>query len=65
MLNLSRCLMAAGGVAAVDPFLSAYGPGWLSVLLVGIVMLGVIPYWLHSYHGQSWREQRALTTTQK
>lgn len=60
VLNLSRCLMAAGGVAAVDPFLHVYGPGWFSVLLAGIVMLGVVPYGLHSYYGQGWREQRTL-----
>lgn len=58
ILNLSRCLMGAGGVAAVDPFLKAYNPGWLSVLLVGIVALGVVPYGMHSYFGQKWREQR-------
>jgi hypothetical protein len=60
ILNLSRCLMAAGGVAAVDPFLRAYGPGWLSVLLVGIVTVGVVPYGLHSYNGQRWREEREV-----
>lgn len=60
ILNLSRCLMAAGGVAAVDPFLRAFGPGWLSVLLVGVLMLGVVPYGLHSYYGQRWREERGL-----
>lgn len=59
MLNLSRCLMAAAGVAGVDPFVRIYGPGWLSVLLVGIVTVGVVPYSLHSYYGQMWREQRA------
>ncbi|TLD04590.1 itaconate transport protein-like [Venturia nashicola] len=59
ILNLSRCLMAAGGVAGVDPFLRACGPGWLSVLLVGIVVVGVVPYGLHSFYGQRWREDRA------
>lgn len=58
ILNLSRCLMAAGGVAGVDPFLQAFGAGWLSVLLVGIVTVGVVPYGLHSLWGQQWREQR-------
>lgn len=60
ILNLSRCLMAAGGVAAVDPFLRTFGPGWLSVLLVGVLTLGVVPYGLHSYYGQRWREERTL-----
>lgn len=50
--------MAAGGVAVVDPFLQAFGPGWLSVLLVAIVTVGVVPYGLHSYYGQKWREER-------
>jgi hypothetical protein len=60
ILNLSRCLMAAGGVAAVHPFLRAFGPGGLSVLLVGIVTVGVVPYGLHSYFGQRWREEREM-----
>lgn len=59
ILNLSRCLMAAGGVAAVNPFLQAFGPGYLSVLLIGIVAIGVVPYWLHRTCGQLWRERRA------
>lgn len=58
ILNLSRCLMASGGVAGVEPFLQAFGAGWLSVLLVGIVMVGVVPYSIHSLWGQRWREQR-------
>jgi hypothetical protein len=60
ILNLSRCLMAACGVAAVDPFLRAFGPGWLSVSLVSIVTVAVVPYGLHSYCGQRWREEREI-----
>lgn len=60
VLNLSRCLMAAGGVAGVDPFLHACGPGWLSVLLVGIVTAGAVPFELHSRYGQKWREERRM-----
>ena len=65
ILNLSRCLMAAGGVAAVEPFLLAYDPGWLSVLLVGIVTVGVVPYALHSYYGQVWRGRREKKKKEK
>lgn len=58
IMNLTRCLMGAAGVAVAQPFLTRFGPGWMSVLLVGICVLGMVPYWLHCMHGQAWRRAR-------
>nr|POE72224.1 itaconate transport protein [Quercus suber] len=58
IMNLTRCLTAAGGIAGVQPFLERFGPGWTSVLLAGICALGFVPYCLHCKHGAKWRDAR-------
>jgi hypothetical protein len=44
MQNFARCLFGAAGVAAVAPFLQRFHAGWLSVLIAGIVLIGLVPY---------------------
>nr|POF14990.1 itaconate transport protein [Quercus suber] len=61
IMNLTRCLAAAGGIAGVQPFLECFGPGWTSVLLAGICLLGFVPYCLHCIYGAQWREAREKT----
>lgn len=58
VVNLSRNLIAAAGVAAVDYIEEATTPGWLGVILAGLVIVGGVPLTLHTYKGKHWRVLR-------
>lgn len=58
VINLSRGVLAAVGVAVVDYLLEAMSPGWLSVVMVGLVLTGLGPYVLHVKYGRVWRIER-------
>ncbi|EFY91654.1 hypothetical protein MAC_02244 [Metarhizium acridum CQMa 102] len=56
--NLTRCLMAAGGSAVIEPMIRAMGTGW-AYTLVGLVMIVLSPMLLAvTRYGPKWREER-------
>jgi MFS family permease len=57
-LNLVRCLMGAGGTAAVLPIVNAIGVGWTFTLLVGIMMASLGLVWVQMRWGMMWRKRR-------
>lgn len=57
--NLVRCLMGAGGVAAVDPLVDRIGPGFTFLVAVGFVVLFAPLQWVGMRLGAQWRERRA------
>ncbi|TAQ85666.1 hypothetical protein B7494_g6018 [Chlorociboria aeruginascens] len=57
-LNLSRCLMGAGGTAAVLPLTSAIGVGWTFTLLAGVLVVSFGLVGLQMRYGGNWRQKR-------
>ncbi|KAF2162446.1 hypothetical protein M409DRAFT_37421 [Zasmidium cellare ATCC 36951] len=57
--NLTRCLLAAGAVAAANPLIDAIGIGWTSTIcaLVWVACLPLI--WLVYAKGHEWRKAKA------
>lgn len=59
-MNLARCWMGAGGVAAVIPLQERIGVGWTGVLVAGIWAL-ISPFiFLVIKSGPEWRERKRL-----
>lgn len=58
VVNLSRNLTAALGVALVDYIEDGTNPGWLGVVLAALVIVGVVPLTLHTSKGKHWRGLR-------
>lgn len=56
--NLMRCLIGAGGVAAVQPIIDALTPVWTFVLLSGITIALYPLVWIEMKYGQKWRTER-------
>ncbi|CCG83875.1 protein of unknown function [Taphrina deformans PYCC 5710] len=62
-INLARCLLGAGGTAAVQPMIDRIGIGWTCTVGTGIV-LASLPLGLLTYvKGGSWRSQRQVKAT--
>ena len=57
-LNLVRCLLAAGGTAAVIPMVNGIGVGWAFTLLVGIMLASLSLVWLQMRYGSKRRLKR-------
>ncbi|EKD12763.1 uncharacterized protein L3040_006915 [Drepanopeziza brunnea f. sp. 'multigermtubi'] len=57
-VNLLRCLMGAGGTAAVLPVVNAIGSGWTFTTLVGILLLSLGLVVLQMGKGPAWRKRR-------
>ncbi|GMM33038.1 cation transporter [Saccharomycopsis crataegensis] len=57
-VNLSRCLMAACGVAALSRMQDAMGIGGCFTLMAGFCGLSLIPLWIVTCHGQRWLDER-------
>ncbi len=57
-LNLLRCLMGAGGTAAVLPIVNGIGVGWTFTLLVGIMLVGLGLVVVQMGRGLGWRKRR-------
>ncbi|KAL6822388.1 major facilitator superfamily domain-containing protein [Trichoderma camerunense] len=63
--NLTRCLLAAGGSAVIDPMIRKMGTGW-AYTLVGILIIALSPSLLVvTRYGPVWREERRLRLEQK
>ena len=58
-VNFVRCLISAGGVAAIVPMIQAMNPGWAFTFL-GLVYMLMIPmiFWMMK-KGQQWRNEAA------
>ena len=59
-MNLTRCLMGAGGVAAVTPLIDKVGIGWAATVIAGIWMAGLPALWLVYRRGFEWRKAVAV-----
>jgi predicted MFS family arabinose efflux permease len=57
-LNLVRCLLAAGGTAAVLPIVNGIGVGWTFTLLVGIMLATLSLVWTQMRYGSKRRQRR-------
>jgi MFS family permease len=57
-LNLARCLMGAGGTAAVLPIVNGIGAGWTFTIWVGVMLAGLGLVVLQLQNGQKWRRKR-------
>ena len=54
-VNLTRCLVSAGGVAVIVPMINAWGRGW-SFTFFGLVDLALLPVlWVLARFGPRWR----------
>lgn len=57
-LNLVRCLMGAGGTAAVLPVINAISVGWAFTLFTGVMLLTLSLIVVQICYGQRWRLRR-------
>lgn len=57
-LNLVRCLMGAGGTAAVLPIVNGIGVGWTFTMLAGVMLVGLGLMVVQISKGVSWRKRR-------
>ena len=64
-MNLARCWLGAGAVAAVIPLLSAIGIGWVSVLVSGIWFLMSPIILLVMKKGPEWRKEKKAKQEKK
>ena len=53
--NLSRCLVGAGGTAAIVPMINAMGLGWAFTLIGGLYFLCIPVLVLLMLRGKKWR----------
>ncbi len=59
-MNLARCWMGAGAVAAVVPLQNKIGLGWTAVVIAGCFALLSPIVLVVMKHGPRWREEKAL-----
>ena len=57
-LNLARCLLGAGGTAAVLPLTSVIGVGWCFTLVAGVMGVSLGFCWVQVKFGPTWRRER-------
>jgi hypothetical protein len=58
-VNLTRCLISAGGVAVIVPMINAMGRGW-AFTFIAFVQLSLLPVaWVLMKWGPQWRAQKA------
>ncbi|UKZ57914.1 hypothetical protein TrVGV298_011775 [Trichoderma virens] len=63
--NLTRCLMAAGGTAIIEPMIRTMGTGW-AYTLIGILIIALSPtLYIVTRYGPVWREERRLRLENK
>lgn len=64
-MNLVRCLLSAGGVAAVTPVINAIGIGYAATI-VAAIWIGTIPaLWMVYSRGYQWRKEKAALSDQE
>jgi sugar phosphate permease len=57
--NLGRCLVSAGGVAAVLPLINAVGRGWAYTIVGGIYVILTPSLFALMKYGPIWRREKA------
>lgn len=57
-VSLTRCLVAAAGVAVLELLLDSIGPGWTFTLYGCMCGLSVPMLWAVRKHGQHWRMEQ-------
>ncbi|KAH6606338.1 major facilitator superfamily domain [Trichoderma cornu-damae] len=63
--NLTRCLMAAGGSAVIEPMIRAMGIGW-AYTFTGLLIIAMSPtLFIVTRHGPVWREERRVRLENK
>ncbi|KKY28422.1 putative mfs multidrug [Phaeomoniella chlamydospora] len=65
-INLARCLMGAGGTAAVLPLTnSRLGTGWTFTMLSGLLVVGLGFLWVQVRWGPRWRVEWEMEEKEK
>jgi predicted MFS family arabinose efflux permease len=59
-LNLARCWLGAGGIAALLPIIDAIGVGWTFTLLTGIMLVAMSLIIAQMGYGAAWRRKMEL-----
>ncbi|MCJ1383081.1 hypothetical protein MMC17_006194 [Xylographa soralifera] len=59
-LNLVRCLLGAGGVAAVIPLLDRIGSGWTGTMVTIVWILTSAMWWAPIMWGPQWRKEKKM-----
>lgn len=63
--NLTRCLMAAGGSAVIEPMIHAMGVGW-AYTFVGLLSAVLSPMlYVVTRYGPRWREERRVRLAER
>ena len=61
-LNLSRCLMGAGGTAAIIPLANAISVGWSFTLCTGVLLISLLLLLAQMQCGPRWRASQAQSS---
>ncbi|PNP55148.1 hypothetical protein THARTR1_04837 [Trichoderma harzianum] len=63
--NLTRCLLAAGGSAVIEPMIRKIGTGW-AYTIIGVIIIVLSPSLLVvTRYGPVWREERRVRLEKK
>jgi predicted MFS family arabinose efflux permease len=63
--NLTRCLMAAGGSAVIEPMIRAMGAGWAYTLIGSLLIVLSPALFVVTRYGPLWREERRVRWASK
>lgn len=58
-VSITRCLIAAGGVAVIEVLMNAVGTGWAFTVAGGLCWMTVPMLWIVREKGWQWRKHRA------
>jgi hypothetical protein len=61
-INLVRCLMGAGGVAAMTPMINRIGIGYVGTLIAAIWIIALPALWVVYNKGYNWRKASLAST---
>ena len=64
-VNLTRCLISAGGVAVIVPLINAVGRGWAFTLIAFLDVAFTPSLWVLTTWGPKWREEKRQKDEQK
>ncbi|EFQ35113.1 major facilitator superfamily transporter [Colletotrichum graminicola M1.001] len=64
-MNLSRCLLASGGTAAIGPLIRAVGVGWAFTLCAMVALASCSLALLELWRGRHWRAKRMREAVQR
>lgn len=64
-MNLSRCLLAAGGTAAIGPLIRAVGVGWAFTICAAAALASCFFALMELWRGRHWRAGRMAAAQRK